>query len=264
MGRVIAKTEVEGLVVRHSVFAAEERVAPHVHELPQISLQLSGLMWDTVGNAVCTLTTDAVYVASTQRLHQHRAGPQGSEWLCIDFKPSRLAELREVTSALDEPGMVGLETGVKIGRRINRELHLGDRASRLAIVGLTYELITTLDRNRRDKTGLPRRPRWLACAEALLQECVTKQISLAEIAGQVGVHPVHLARAFRRHVGVTIGSYVRSLQVDRASALLSDSDATLAQIALASGFYDQAHFCHIFKRMTGFTPGRYRACVRGR
>jgi AraC family transcriptional regulator len=82
------------------------------------------------------------------------------------------------------------------------------------------------------------------------------------LAQSVGVHPVTLARAFRRAFGCTVGEYVRSLRIDRATHQLAQTELSLAEIALEAGFSDQSHFSNLFRRHTGFSPFRFRQVVR--
>ena len=80
----------------------------------------------------------------------------------------------------------------------------------------------------------------------------------------VGVHPVTLARAFRRTFGCTIGEYLRRLRIERAAEQLATGTQPLAEIALAAGFADQSHFSNVFRRRVGMSPSAYRREVRGR
>jgi AraC family transcriptional regulator len=80
----------------------------------------------------------------------------------------------------------------------------------------------------------------------------------------VGVHPVTLARAFRRAFGCTIGEYLRRLRIERAAEQLATGTQPLAEIALAAGFADQSHFSNVFRRRVGMSPSAYRREVRGR
>ena len=81
------------------------------------------------------------------------------------------------------------------------------------------------------------------------------------VAARAGVHPVYLARAFRRWFGCSMSAYLRHARVSRAAALLPAGGTTLTHVAAAAGFSDHAHFCHRFRDATGLTPGRYRAAL---
>ena len=103
-----------------------------------------------------------------------------------------------------------------------------------------------------------RSPIWLKTVEELLREKFNERLTLAEIAETVGVHPVHLAQSFRRHYQMTIGGFVRRLRLERSRRQLLDTDQTLAEIALGSGFSDQSHFTRLFKAEFGQTPNAFR------
>jgi AraC family transcriptional regulator len=88
-----------------------------------------------------------------------------------------------------------------------------------------------------------------------------RPLSLADLAATAGVHPVHLARAFREHQGITVAAYTRRLRFERSLrelAELGTSQRSLAEIAQAAGFADQSHFSRTFKKLTGLTPKAYR------
>ena len=85
-----------------------------------------------------------------------------------------------------------------------------------------------------------------------------ENLRLADIATEVGVHPVHLARVFRLSYGTPVGAYARGLRLTWAAARLRDSGDGIAQIALEAGFFDQSHFTRAFKQHFGSTPLAYR------
>ena len=82
--------------------------------------------------------------------------------------------------------------------------------------------------------------------------------SVRDIARELDVHPVHLARRFRRHFDTTPGDYLRRCRLDRARSLLRRSQASLADIASATGFTDQSHFTNAFRKTFGISPGAFR------
>jgi AraC-like DNA-binding protein len=98
----------------------------------------------------------------------------------------------------------------------------------------------------------------------LLRDRFAEPLTLDEIAGAVGVHPMHLTRVFRRHFRCTIGDMVRRLRIDFACRQLSSTDDALVEIALAAGFSDQSQFCRTFRRLTGMTPTGFRSAFSRR
>ncbi len=89
-------------------------------------------------------------------------------------------------------------------------------------------------------------------------------ITLAQTAIAIGIHPVHLAREFRRNYCSTVGEYVRQLRIESACQRLATSDEPLNQIALALGLFDQSHFSRTFKTFIGMSPANYRQNFRFR
>jgi transcriptional regulator GlxA family with amidase domain len=101
-------------------------------------------------------------------------------------------------------------------------------------------------------------PKWLQRAHELIKSCFLEQLTLGDVARTVQVHPVTLAREFRQHYGCTLGGMVRSERIGFARRELLNTQKSLTQVAISSGFYDQSHFTKIFKRHTGMTPAQYR------
>lgn len=101
-------------------------------------------------------------------------------------------------------------------------------------------------------------PPWLEPVASSIHERMGESLRTGDLAAEVGVHPVHLARTFRRHYGCTIGEYARRLRIERARHALIDGDRSISAIALSNGFSDQAHFTRRFKEIVGMPPGEYR------
>jgi len=79
----------------------------------------------------------------------------------------------------------------------------------------------------------------------------------------VDIHPVHLAREFRKFYGCTLGEIIfRGLRIQFACRKLSTSDMPLVEIAWAAGFSHQAHFSRLFKHHIGMTPTEFRSLSR--
>lgn len=103
-------------------------------------------------------------------------------------------------------------------------------------------------------------PSWLKTAFEMLYTSDDPDLSVAQVAAYVGVHPVHLARVFRRYLHCAPGDYLRGRRLERAAAAIG-ATASLADAAYAAGFVDQAHLTHSFRNHYGITPGEWRKRV---
>lgn len=109
------------------------------------------------------------------------------------------------------------------------------------------------------------RPDWLAAAETYLADAFDQPIAVADVARAAGVHPVHLARGYRRWFGATPGARLRTRRLERAADLLMLGKAPIGEIALRAGFCDQSHLNRQFRLAYGVTPGEFaRLCGRRR
>lgn len=74
----------------------------------------------------------------------------------------------------------------------------------------------------------------------------------------------YLSQLFKRHAGITIGSYIHQLQVQKAKHLLSSTTSIIRTIAEEVGFQDPFYFSRIFKKLEGISPQQFRDSVLNR
>jgi len=107
-------------------------------------------------------------------------------------------------------------------------------------------------------------PRAVAQALQFIHQNYAQELTLNDIASVANLSPFHLARIFKRALGVSLYQHVLQVRVTSARALLAagSGDRSLAEIAAAVGFADQSHFTRHFKRITGVTPHQFRMTTR--
>ena len=82
--------------------------------------------------------------------------------------------------------------------------------------------------------------------------------TLEELGQQAGLSRSALAERFRSAMGDTPLNHLRTLRMQKAMQLLSETRQTLEQIALAVGYQDAFGFSKVFKRTTGYSPKEFR------
>lgn len=92
-----------------------------------------------------------------------------------------------------------------------------------------------------------------------LQANYLEKITLDELALLSGLDKYYIVRAFQAAYQVPPHTYQTLLRINWVKRELRNAmQASLADIACAAGFYDQSHFCKVFKSQTGVTPEQYR------
>ncbi len=82
--------------------------------------------------------------------------------------------------------------------------------------------------------------------------------SVAALARELYVSESFLAKRFKKEVGLTVGDYIDRLVMQEAKLLLSETDESIASIAVRFGFCDRFYFSRRFKLLSGETPYAYR------
>jgi transcriptional regulator GlxA family with amidase domain len=97
-----------------------------------------------------------------------------------------------------------------------------------------------------------------------MERNIERPLNVAELARVVGLSARQVGRLFREHLGDGPHQYYLKLRLDRASILLSQSDHSILEIALACGFSSSSHFSQSFVTHFGLTPREARLRDRGK
>lgn len=86
-------------------------------------------------------------------------------------------------------------------------------------------------------------------------------LSIDDLAARAHLSRYHFIRAFRRHFHETPHGYLTRKRLERAKALLADSDMRITDICFAVGFSSVGSFSTLFHKNVGWSPSIYRARV---
>jgi AraC-like DNA-binding protein len=111
------------------------------------------------------------------------------------------------------------------------------------------------------REAAPLQPWRLNRAMDFIEDHLSEQVKLEDIAASVGLSRMHFASQFRRATGVRPHEYLLKRRIDRAQQLLRSSQQRVLDVALECGFQSHAHFATVFKKIVGETPASWRAMV---
>jgi AraC-like DNA-binding protein len=101
--------------------------------------------------------------------------------------------------------------------------------------------------------------RHLLRAKDLIDARYREPLDVPSIARAAHLSPAHFSREFRRTFGETPHQYLLTRRMERAAALLRNTDRTVADICLTVGLRSVGSFTTTFRRTFGLTPTAYRA-----
>jgi AraC family transcriptional regulator len=95
----------------------------------------------------------------------------------------------------------------------------------------------------------------------LIESRLAADLTLQELAAEIGYSRAHFLRMFRATTGMTPHRYVLKRRVERARQLLEQVELSIAEVAFRCGFSSQAHLTVAFRNEFGVTPAEYRRHV---
>ena len=257
---IIKRHEINGYTLFEALYPPKLKQKRHTHKLASFSFVLAGSYIENYGRQTSTRSSSTVIFHPPQESHAVDF-ENDVRILSVQFDFNRYAQIRELSTILDESLSHRSETIAWLGNLIHREFRRMDSFSGLSIEGLVLELLAEASRC---KVGTDEKsiPRWLVQAKDFLHDNFAESFVFGDVAKIADVHAVHLSRVFRKTFGCTIGEYVRRLRVEFAARQISLTDEPLGEIAYAAGFADHSHFNRTFKSFYGLTPNQYRQFSR--
>jgi AraC family transcriptional regulator len=259
-GNVPRAARIDGIRLSEVRHRSGRKLPAHDHELTYLSLLLEGGYSETLGGRTIHYPASGAGFHPAGTSHRDEIFPGGARFFCVEMEDRWLADAGQAERlARLAPGVHEGEV-VFLALRLHREILAPDATTPLAVEALALEMLSALASENERLDARP--PSWVERVKERLRSGIRPRPDLADLARDAGVHPVYLARAFRRVERCSVGEYARRLSVRRACQELIGEDKSLAEIAFDAGFSDQAHFTRVFKRFTGLPPGAFRRGFR--
>ncbi len=237
-----------GLRVREVYYAPHRHQPRHRHSESSLSLVLAGQLEETSAHARYRAVAGSLVMKPAGHWHADTYGPRGAR--VVQILPAR--QFAPMDGGHDYRWL----EAPRLARRVIGLLYDSTSTAESTELAMweAFDRLTATVESERPAA----RPGWWDDAVDLLDECVERSVSVADVAARLGVHPVHLARVCRRQFGCTSREYMRGRRVLAAWRAWQRGEEPLAAIAVRVGFADQAHMTRCFAKELGVSPGRLR------
>ncbi|MBN8457566.1 MAG: helix-turn-helix domain-containing protein [Verrucomicrobia bacterium] len=252
----------------------------HYHDFCELAVVSSGRGRHVLEGESFPVSAGSVFVVQGSQVHSFR-DREGLALINVMYDPARLplpeSLLRRLPgySALFmlEPtfrsahgfssrlflGREDLGTAEALTEKIARESAAREPGHEAVLLGLLVELMVFLSR-RYGESGATE-SRWLLRMGRLvstLEQRYTEPWTLESLAAFAHLSRTNLLRIFRQATGQSPIRFLIGLRIEAAKKLLRQTDRTMTEIALETGFGDSNYFARKFKESTGRSPTDYR------
>jgi AraC family transcriptional regulator len=256
--RALSFDDAGSLRVSEIAYHADVWQPRHAHEQTTVTLVLGGALRESVGHHEEVARALSVVVKPGGTEHADRFGRRGARTLQIGLETRFAAGLSDWDSRLGHwrwhHGGAAVPAFLRLLSVFRRE-----GSSVRDVEDRVYDVLAVLSQPT-DRSESRSPPRWLELVRDELD--AAGRVAVRDLARSAGVHPVYLARQFRRFFGCSITEHARRRRVQVAAQQLSGSDIPLSVVSYTSGFADQSHMSRVFKSDTGLTPSLFRRLTK--
>jgi len=255
-GAVGRRLACDGLIVSEIIHRQPAMLPAHGHTNAFLTIVLDGHYTERFAHKVISFRPGFMSLHQAGVEHQDQIEDCGSTLLCAEMT-SAWVEHSFGSPSFTDDFYCPVPAGYLI-RRLNALLGLR------GLEGITQELlIEIIDAARLNRgRALRSSPPVFQRAREMLHDRLADNLTIQDLAQELGTHPVHLSRIFTQKTGRTLGEYLHRIRIETAARRIVETDEPLVEIALSCGFFDQSHFTRVFKQATGLAPGRWRKVQR--
>src|ERR1043166_8413602 len=202
-GRTRIHRTIPGFKLLEVSYPGGVKLPNHFHDTPCFSFMLKGAMSEIYGGRILEMRPHTVCFNAAHDRHRNAVASVGAHFVVLEIDMNLVRHIHGWSAAFATSAIFKGGELASLGSKLHRESLQDDAVTPMALEGIALEIVAGLFRmncERRERKS----PSWLAEARDFIHAQFTEPLSIAEIANVAGVHPVHLARTFRKHHGASI------------------------------------------------------------
>lgn len=241
----------------HCRYRGSQQFPFHCDHNSRISIVLSGAVREVVGNQEVYGTATSVVIKPSDARHLNEFHPNGARLLSIVWKDNAVPDFLNLPFLQSWKWQHQLDQSKAVTNFLQQVKQAQIAAD---LENGVIELVSHLSDSKPRRHQQP--PQWLQrIAERLQDEC-QQVLQVQDIALEAGVHPVYLARIFRKFYQCSIKEYLHQCRIRQTVHQLASTDIALSHLAFDAGFADQSHLNRQFKKEMQLSPGQFRRLIK--
>lgn len=257
-GQVQDRLDVDGASLFETTHRRRTEVPVHEHEFPYLALLINGKYREPCAHGDSQFTPFSAVFHPEHTRHAGVVEEYGCRFFTLELEPCWLEKMDAKLphdSVFDWHGQRFLWLMLRLFREYRDE----QARFSLTMESLKLEVLTALGASKGDDGETA--SAWPRLREKM-HDSFLEPLRIGDLAASAGVHPVHVARLFRRRTGLTPGEYLQRLRAQHACRLMQQPGRSLCDVAFESGFSDQSHMNRVLRRFAQCSPGTLRALTR--
>lgn len=255
-GALLQSQVIGGVRLTETTHDAGLSIALHSHEHPAITLVLAGSFSESFGSITHSCEPLSLLYKPASAEHTNRYGSSGSRSFIIELLPVSLVRLTPFAALEDRAPQRAAATLAPLALRICAAFRAGETRLLWECEEIALRIANEGAARLGSTTTCP--PRWLQDIEERIRTDCASSHTLSGLASAANVHPIYLARIFRRHFGTSIGKYARRCRIASAVHDLTLPGVRGSDVAHRLGYCDQSHFGRAFRAETDVQPSAYQ------
>ncbi len=226
---------------------------PHMHQCFEMAVILDGSMTISVDNKVYNLVAGEAVLIFPNQLHS--LSSDKSRHMLFIFSPKIVQSFTVKYS-----GMHPSSSKIKLDDYLITALDsLDPEDSIIAVKGLLYSAAASFEKQVSFSNSYNDKDNLLLKIFGFVDANYRTECSLLDAAHAIGYDHAYISRYFKKATGMSYNSYVNICRLNYASYLLKNSESSILECAVESGYKSLRSFNRNFKEYFGITPQEYRS-----
>jgi len=225
-------------------------IPDHHHAWPYFCFVLEGAFTERCGRRDRDCGPGDLIYHPLGEEHSDRFARMPGRLFNIEIAPFRLEGLKEQSETFRGDSIINYGPLMALAMQLYGAFANGDSPSALAVEDLVLQLFSEALLSPRNGE-MSKAPVWLEHAQEMIYFGFRTNLAVSGMAEEIGVHPVHLSRTYRKVYGRTISEMILHRRIEYACKSLAFGGEPLAVIAYDAGFADQSHFRRLRLRELG-------------